>query len=64
MLMVIYLVRSLGIEHNITLQTDNGEEFGGKSMDKLEYLNKKVFTSLNAELLHIKIPYDITRRWV
>ncbi|PMP95112.1 MAG: hypothetical protein C0168_07025 [Candidatus Aminicenantes bacterium] len=30
MLMLIYFLRSFGIEHQITLQTDNGEEFGGK----------------------------------
>ena len=53
MLLVIYFVRSFGIEQKITLQTDNGEEFGGKSVDKLEYLNKKVFAPLNSELLHI-----------
>ncbi|MBC7361652.1 MAG: transposase, partial [Candidatus Aminicenantes bacterium] len=53
MLMIIYFLRSFGIEHKITLQTDNGEEFGGKSPDKLEYLNEKIFTPLKAELLHI-----------
>jgi len=53
MMLVIYFVRSFGLEHKITLQTDNGEEFGGKSVDKLEYLNKKVFAPLKAELLHI-----------
>ncbi|NPV83098.1 MAG: helix-turn-helix domain containing protein [Candidatus Aminicenantes bacterium] len=53
MLMIIYFLRSFGIEHKITLQTDNGEEFGGKSVPKLEYLNKKVFAPLKAELLHI-----------
>ncbi len=31
MLMIICFLRSFGIEHKITLQTDNGEEFGGKS---------------------------------
>ena len=53
MLLVIYFVRSFGIEHKITLQTDNGEEFGGKSVDKLEYLNKKVIAPLEVELVHI-----------
>ena len=52
-LLVIYFVRSFGIEAKITLQSDNGEEFAGKSVDKLEYLNKKVFAPLLAELLHI-----------
>ena len=53
MLLLIYFLRSFGVEHKITLQTDNGEEFGGKSVDKLEYLNRSVFAPLNAELLHI-----------
>jgi len=53
MLLLIYFLRSLGVEHKITLQTDNGEEFGGKSVDKLEYLNRSVFAPLKAELLHI-----------
>ncbi|MGB4705078.1 MAG: helix-turn-helix domain-containing protein [Candidatus Saccharicenans sp.] len=53
MLLLIYFLRSFGVEHKITLQTDNGEEFGGKSVDKLEYLNRTVFSPLNAELLHI-----------
>jgi len=53
MLILIYFLRGLGVEHKITLQTDNGEEFGGKSVDKLEYLNRRVFAPLKAELLHI-----------
>ncbi len=40
MLTLIYFLRSFGVEHEITLQTDNGEEFGGKSVEKLEYLNR------------------------
>ncbi len=53
MMTLIYFLRSFGVEHKITLQTDNGEEFGGKSVNKLEYLNKNIFAPLNAELLHI-----------
>ncbi|MEM2144799.1 MAG: hypothetical protein QW279_05525 [Candidatus Jordarchaeaceae archaeon] len=53
MLLLIYFGRSLGVDHKITLQTDNREEFAGKSVDKLAYLNQKVFTPLRAELLHI-----------
>jgi len=41
------------VEHKTTLQSDNGEEFGGKSVEKLEHLNKKLFAPLKAELLHI-----------
>lgn len=53
MLTIIYFLRSFGIKHRITLQTDNGEEFGGKSSAKLEYLNRHVFAPLGACLLHI-----------
>jgi hypothetical protein len=30
LLSIIYFVRSLGLRDKITIQTDNGEEFGGK----------------------------------
>jgi putative transposase len=53
MLSLIYFLRALGIDHEITLQTDNGEEFGGKSVDKLDYLNRMIFKPLNAKLIHI-----------
>jgi hypothetical protein len=53
MLMVIYFLRSKGITREIVLQTDNGSEFGGVSVDKLEYLNKAIFSVLNAKLVHI-----------
>ena len=53
MLTVIYFVRMLGIRHQITLQTDNGQEFGGTSVDKLEYLNRQIFGPLHARLIHI-----------
>ncbi|MCM8810536.1 MAG: transposase, partial [Candidatus Omnitrophica bacterium] len=29
------------------------EEFGGKSVAKLEYLNREIFSKLNAKLIHI-----------
>jgi hypothetical protein len=35
------------------LQTDTVRSLGGKSVDRLEYLNRKVFTPLNPELLHV-----------
>jgi len=53
MLTLIYFLRSFGVEHEITLQTDNGEEFGGKSVEKLEYLNRCVFSPLHSKLIHI-----------
>lgn len=48
MLLVIYFLRSFGLEHKITLQ-----DFGGKSAEKLGYLNRSVFVPLRAELVHI-----------
>lgn len=53
MLTVIHFVRMLGVNNRITLQTDNGQEFGGPSPDKLEYLNRQIFEPLNARLIHI-----------
>ncbi len=53
MMSLIYFSKSFGIKHEITLQTDNGEEFGGKSVDKLEYLNRVIFKPLGARVIHI-----------
>jgi putative transposase len=53
MLSLLYFVRMSGIEHRLTFQTDNGEEFGGKSVDKLDYLNRQIFGPLQARLIHI-----------
>ena len=53
MLTILYFLRMMGIEHQTTFQTDNGEEFGGKSVDKLQYLNRQIFAPLRAKLIHI-----------
>lgn len=53
MMTLIYFLRAFGIRQEITLQTDNGEEFGGKSMYKVEYLNRVIFQPLGARLIHI-----------
>jgi transposase len=53
LLTLLYFLRMLGMEHPITFQTDNGEEFGGKSVDKLEYLNREMLEPLQARLIHI-----------
>lgn len=53
MMSIIYFLRALGLTHEITLQTDNGEEFGGKSVNKLDYLNRAIFGPLNTKLIHI-----------
>jgi len=55
MMSIIYFVRKFGMNHHITLQTDNGEEFGGKSPNKLEYLNREIFHPLNSSLFHIPV---------
>lgn len=52
-LLLIYYLRSHGYKNHITIQTDNGTEFAGISVDKLNFLNKWVFKPLNATLLHI-----------
>lgn len=53
MLTILYFLRMIGIKHPITFQTDNGEEFGGKSIDKLQYLNREIFSPLGTKLIHI-----------
>ena len=53
MMSIIYFLRAHGVKREITLQTDNGEEFGGKSVDKVEYLNRSIFKPLGARLIHI-----------
>jgi hypothetical protein len=52
MMSIIYFLRVLGIRHEIVLQTDNGEGFGGKSVEKLEYLNRCIFRPLNGRLTY------------
>jgi transposase len=47
-------LRAFGIEGEVALQTDWGEEFGGSNPEKLERLQKKYFTPLGARL--VKIP--------
>ena len=53
MLAMIYFVRSKGMKKEIVIQTDNGSEFGGVSVDKIEYLNRTIFAPLCAKLNHI-----------
>ena len=53
MIFIIIFLRAMGIRGKITFQTDNGEEFGGKSPSKLDWLNKYIFNPLGAELIHI-----------
>jgi len=53
MLALIYFVRSKGMKKEIVIQTDNGSEFGGVSVDKIEYLNRTIFAPLCAKLIHI-----------
>ena len=53
MLMVRNFVKSKGMKKEIVIQTDNGSEFGGVSVDKIEYLNRTIFAPLYAKLIHI-----------
>ena len=51
-------IRSYGIDHKLFFQTDWGEEFGGKSIDKLLRLQKEILDPLGIQLLRIR-----KRRW-
>lgn len=44
-------VRMFGFSHKLYFQTDHGEEFGGKRLTKIQYLQKEYFTPLNIQLL-------------
>ena len=46
-------LRAFGIEGEVALQTDWGEEFGGSNPKKLERLQKKYFTPFGALLAKI-----------
>ncbi len=43
-------LRSFGIEEHIQLQTDWGEEFGGKNIEKIGRLNREIFAPIGATL--------------
>ena len=53
MLAMIYFVRSKGMRKEIVIRTDNGNKFGGVSVNKIEYLNRTIFAPLCAKLMHI-----------
>jgi|GEM_PF-3204312 len=53
MLGMTYFVRNKGMKKEIVIQTDNGSEFGGVSVDKIEYLDRMIFAPLCAKLIHI-----------
>jgi transposase len=50
-LLVLWL-RSFGVKHHITIQTDWGEEFGGTSGKKIAWMNH-LLSNLNAEITRI-----------
>jgi len=54
MTLVTLWLRSHGIQHNISYQTDWGEEFGGKSPKKLASLDRRIFQPLNSTLHRIR----------
>ena len=47
-------LKTFGITQEITCQTDWGEEFGGRSLNKLSRLQKKVLTPLGVRLMRIR----------
>lgn len=54
-LLLIHLwLRAFGFFHTLFFQTDWGEEFGGKSLRKLERLQKRVFDPANVQLKRIR----------
>lgn len=53
-ILVAYWLRSFGIMHNLSFQTDWGEEFGGKSLKKLAQLQKEFLTPLGVNLMRIR----------
>jgi hypothetical protein len=54
-LLLIHLwLRAFGFFHNLYFQTDWGEEFGGKSLRKLQRLQKRIFDAANVQLKRIR----------
>jgi hypothetical protein len=53
--LAMFWLRAFGIEGEVALQTDWGEEFGGSNPKKLERLQKKYFQSLEARLTKIPL---------
>jgi transposase len=47
-------LRSFGIMHSLSFQTDWGEEFGGSSLKKLARLQKRILTPLGVNLMRIR----------
>ena len=47
-------LRAFGVRGRLIFQTDWGEEFGGKSLSKLDRLQKEVFETWNAEIRRIR----------
>lgn len=54
-LLLIHLwLRAFGFFHTLYFQTDWGEEFGGKSLGKLQRLQKRIFDPANVQLKRIR----------
>jgi putative transposase len=54
LLLVHLWLRAFGFFHTLYFQTDWGEEFGGKSLRKLNRLQKRVFDPANVQLKRIR----------
>jgi len=53
-ILVASWLRSFGILHPLTFQTDWGEEFGGRSLKKLARLQKQLLNPLGVNLIRIR----------
>lgn len=54
LILVVLWLRSFGINNRLFFQIDWGEEFGGKSIGKLQKLQKELFDPLGVQLLRIR----------
>ncbi len=53
MLFLANWLRAFGIRHKLYMQKDNGQEFGGSSPRKLQYIQEKYFDPINVLALNI-----------
>jgi transposase InsO family protein len=53
-ILVASWLKSFGIMHKVTFQTDWGEEFGGRSLKKIARLQKQILDPLGVNLIRIR----------
>ena len=59
MKILIHWLRACGVKHTIYIQTDWGNEYGGRSIRTWKLMQKDIFTPRNAYLLKIR-----KRKWI